>query len=333
MPAADRHGTMDTVPTDLLAPLRLAQGDEEFLVARAVDDVIAAARVADADAEIHDVVAGELTSGGLAELVSPSLFGGLRVVVVRAAQEAGKDLTAALLGHVTDLADGVTLVVTHSGGARGKKLVDGMITAGAVVVACTRPRRPRERLAFVRDEVRATGGTIEDLAAQALLDAVGNDLRELASACSQLVSDTGGTIDAAAVARCYRGRAAVTGFMVADNVLAGDIAGALSSLRWALSLGVDPVPIADAIADGIRTVSRVAAASRGNAYAVAGDLKMPPWKVERAQRQARGWSAAGLGRAMQVAAGLNADVKGNAGDTVYALERAVLAIAGERGGA
>jgi DNA polymerase III delta subunit len=80
-----------------------------------------------------------------------------------------------------------------------------------------------------------------------------------------------------------------------------------------------PVPIADAIADGVRTVSRVAAAPRANAYSVAGDLRMPPWKVERAQRQARGWSAAGLGRAMRVAATLNADVKGNASDPVYAL--------------
>ncbi|MGB9377276.1 MAG: DNA polymerase III subunit delta [Mycobacteriales bacterium] len=322
------------MPTsELLAALRLVQGDEEFLVARAVADVIAAARLADTEAEIHDLPAGDLAPGGLAELVSPSLFGGLRVVVVRGAQDAGKDLTAALLGYTADPADGVSLVVTHSGGARGKALADGLVKAGAVVVACSGPRRQSERLAFVRDEVSAAGGTIEEPAAQALLDAVGNDLRELASACSQLVSDSGGSIDATAVARSYRGRAEVTGFTVADSALAGDVAGALSSLRWALSLGVDPVPIADAIADGIRTVSRVAAAPRTNAYAVAGDLKMPPWKVERAQRQARGWSAAGLGRAMRMAAELNADVKGNASDTVYALERAVLAIAAQRGAA
>jgi len=319
------------MPTDLLAPLRLVQGDAEFLVSRAVADVVAAARAADAEAEIHDLPCNEIAPGGLAELVSPSLFGGRRVVILRDAQDAGKELTASVLRHVSDLADGVMLVITHAGGARGKALVDGMAKAGAVVVVCARPRRPSERLSFVRDEVRAAGGTIEESAAQALLEAVGSDLRDLASACSQLASDNGGSIDAAAVARCYRGRAEVTGFTVADSALAGDVASALSSLRWALSLGVDPVPIADAIADGIRTVSRVAAAPRGNAYSVAGDLKMPPWKVERAQRQARGWSAAGLGRAMQVAAGLNADVKGNAGDTVYALERAVLAIAGGRG--
>lgn len=319
------------MPPNLLAPLHLVHGEEEFLVARAVAGIIAAARAADAEAEIHDLAASEIAPGGLAQLMSPSLFGGLRVVVARDAEDVGKDFSAALLAQAADLADGVTLVITLGGGARGRTLADGMTTAGAVVVACNRPRRPSERLSFVREEVRAAGGTIEESAAQVLLEAVGNDLRELASACSQLVSDTGGGIDAVAVARCFRGRAEVTGFTVADSALAGDLAGALSALRWALSLGVDPVPIADAIADGVRTVSRVAAAPRANAYSVAGDLRMPPWKVERAQRQARGWSAAGLGRAMRVAATLNADVKGNASDPVYALERAVLGIAGGRG--
>jgi len=314
-----------------VGPLRLIVGDEELLVSRAVAEVVSAARASDPLAEVHDIAASELRPGAVAEMVSPSLFGGRRVVVVRDGQDAGKDLTATLLGHAGDLADEVTLVVTHSGGARGKALTDGLIAAGATVVSCPRPRRPGERLGFVRDEVRAAGGSIEEPAAQALLDAVGSDLRELASACAQLVADSGGSVDAAAVTRYHRGRAEVTGFTVADSVLVGDVAGALSALRWALSLGVDPVPIADALADGIRTVSRVAAARGANAYALAGALKMPPWKVERAQRHARGWTAASLGRAMRTAADLNADVKGNAGDTVYALERAVLRIAAERG--
>lgn len=321
---------MSPVSADLLAPLRLVVGDEGLLVSRAVSAVVAAARVADPQAEVHDAPAADVTAGVLAELVSPSLFGGRRLVILREGQDAGKDTVAAVIGQASDLAPEVTLVVTHLGGAKGKALAEGLTKAGAVVVSCARLRRPSERVAFVRDEVRAAGGTIDEAAVQALLEAVGTDLRELASACGQLVSDTGGSVDAAAVARYHRGRAEVTGFAVADSALVGDIAGALSSLRWALSLGVDPVPIADAIADGIRTVSRVAAAGRGNPSAVAGALKMPPWKVERAQRQGRGWSAEGLGRAMRLAADLNADVKGSAGDPVYALERTLLAIAGER---
>jgi DNA polymerase-3 subunit delta len=57
---------------------------------------------------------------------------------------------------------------------------------------------------------------------------------------------------------------------------------------------------------------------------------MPPWKVERAQRQGRGWTAEGLADAMHVAAQLNGDVKGGAEDRVFALERAILAIAAAR---
>ncbi len=329
-PPGRSHATIGAMPSDLLAPLRLVAGDEELLVARAVTAVLSAARAADPDAEVHDLPAAEITAGGLAELLSPSLFGGRRVVVVRDGQDATKDVAAALLAQAADLPAEVTLVVTHAGGAKGKGLADSLTKAGAVVVLCARLRRPSERLSFVREEVRGAGGSIDEAAAQALLDAVGADLRELSSACAQLVSDTGGAVDVAAVARCHRGRAEVTGFAVADHALVGDVAGALSLLRWALSLGVDPVPIADAVADGIRTVSRVAAVRQANGYALAAALKLPVWKVERAQRQARRWSADSLGRAMGLAADLNADVKGVAGDPRYALERAVLAVAAER---
>src|SRR6185312_13911691 len=152
------------------------------------------------------------------------------------------------------------------------------------------------------------------------------DLRELVAACSQLIADTGGRIDATTVARYYKGRAEVSGFTVADAVMVGDTAAALEALRWAMHVGVDPVPIADAIADGVRTVARVAAAGTGNAYQLAGSLGMPPWKVERAQRQARGWTPDALVDAMRVAAECNAAVKGGSDDRGYALERAVFAV-------
>ena len=88
----------------------------------------------------------------------------------------------------------------------------------------------------------------------------------------------------------------MSGFTVADAAMVGDVPAALEALRWALHVGVDPVPIADALADGVRTVARVASAGRGNAYQLASSLGMPAWKIERAQRQARGWTPGGPGR-------------------------------------
>jgi DNA polymerase-3 subunit delta len=306
-------------------------GDDEFLASRAVSEVVAAARAIEPDADIRHLEAGALSPGELAELFSPSLFGEKRVVVLRGGQDASKELTAALLAYAADPADEVVLAVTHPGAAKGKALADGLRKAGATITVCAKLTKPRDRAQFVKAEIARSGGRCTDEIADLIIEAVGHDLRELASVCSQLVADTAGTIDRDAVTRYHRGRAEVTGFTVADAAVAGDSSGALEALRWALSVGVDPVPIADALADGIRTIARVSGAGRGNAYQLASSLGMPPWKVERAQRQARGWTPHGLAAAMHVAATLNGDVKGGADDRVYALERAVLAIAEARG--
>src|SRR5690606_6913128 len=298
--------------------------DEELLVDRGVSDAIAQARAVDPQAEVRQYEAGSVTVGELAEMLSPSLFGGRRVLVVRSGQDARKDVVTALLEYAASPDPEVTLVVTHAGGAKGKTLADGLRKAGAVVVAAAKLKGQRERIAFVRDEIRRRGGRCTAEAAEAILAAVGNDLRDLAAACAQLVADTDGAISVETVARYYRGRAEVSGFTVADAALVGDVAGALEALRWALHIGVDPVPLADALADGVRTVARVAAAGRGSPYQLASSLGMPAWKVERAQRQGRGWSPHGLADAMRAAAECNAAVKGGAEDRAYALERAVL---------
>ena len=70
-----------------------------------------------------------------------------------------------------------------------------------------------------------------------MLANVGSDLRELASAVSQLVADTGGKVTEAAVETYYSGRAEVRGFEIADKAVTGDRAGALEALAWAMHHG------------------------------------------------------------------------------------------------
>jgi DNA polymerase III subunit delta len=310
--------------------LWLISGDEELLVARAVESVVTTARGIDASTEVREVEAASVVLGELAEMFSPSLFGGRRVIVVRSGQDAKKELITALLDYARDPEPDVALVVTHTGGAKGKALADGLAAAGATVIPAGKISRHRERVDFVRAEFQRLGGRCPDDAAEALIAAVGTDLRELAAAASQLVADTGGQASAALVARYYRGKAEVSGFAVADAAMIGDVPAALEALRWALQVGVDPVPIADALADGVRTVARVASAGRGSAYQLASALGLPAWKIERAQRQGRGWSAAGLAAAMQATAVCNAEVKGGSDDRGYALERAVFAMCAAR---
>ena len=89
-----------TAVTQEIAPVTLIVGEEEFLVDRAVHDLIAASRAASGSGDVHDIGGSELSPGELASLTSPSLFGGGLVVVVRAAQNAGKDVAAELARYV-----------------------------------------------------------------------------------------------------------------------------------------------------------------------------------------------------------------------------------------
>jgi len=316
------------------APLQLVLGEEELLIERAVRETLAAARATDATAELTRVRVSDLTAPELAELVSPSLFSEGRVIVLESAQDISQELSDAVAAYLKDPADGVVLVVVHTGGGRskaGKSLPAVLKKAGAEVTECPKLTKPAEREQFVRHEVRRVGGKIDPAGVAALLDAVGSDLRELSSAATQLVADTGGTVDADAVRRYHRGRADVTGFAVAEKAVSGDRAAALESLRWAMQLGVPHVLVADALADAVRTIARVAGAGRGNPNQMAGELGMPPWKIRKAQGQSRGWNPDGLATAMRVVARLNAEVKGVAADPGYALERAVLEVAAAKG--
>lgn len=315
----------------VLVPLTVVVGDEELLVSRAVSGIVRAAREADPAVDVRDVDPGTLQLGDLADLLSPSLFAERRVLVVRAAQDLAKDVAAEVAGYAKAPLDEVHLVVVHAGGAKGKALLAAMVEAKARRVEAPRISKVSERRDFVRRELSADGRPVEPEAVVLLLDAVGNDLRELASAAGQLLSDTDGPITVRAVARYHRGRAELSGFAVADKAVDGDLAGALELTRWGESTGLAPVLVTSALASTLRSVAIVASAGRQPAHQLAGQLGMPPWKVEKTQRQARGWRPEALSRALRAVARADADVKGAATDQAYAVERALLAVVQARG--
>ncbi|MEZ0381664.1 DNA polymerase III subunit delta [Mycobacterium sp. pW045] len=311
-----------------VSPLHLILGDEELLVERAVAQVLAAVRAqaGSADIPVDRLRAGEVDAGELAELLSPSLFADERVVVLEAAGEAGKDAVNLIGATAADVPPGTVLVVVHSGGGRAKALAGQLRQLGAEVHPCARITKATERADFVRAEFRRLKVRVDDACVTALLDAVGSDIRELAAACSQLVADTGGHVDAVAVRRYHSGKAEVKGFDVADRAVVGDVEGATEALRWAMIRGEPHVVLADALAEAIHTIARVRPKS-GDPYRLAGELGMPPWRVQRAQKQARHWSQESVAAAVRLVAGLNADVKGAAADADYALEAAVRKVA------
>lgn len=308
--------------------LHLILGEEELLVERAVAVVLARARAlaGSTDVPVNRLRAGEVSTSELAELLSPSLFADERVVVLDAAAEAGKDAAALIATVAGELPEGTMLVVVHSGGGRAKALAGQLRDLGAEVHTCAKITKATERADFVRSEFRALKVKVSEDTVTALIDAVGSDIRELAAACSQLVADTDGRVDPASVRRYHSGKAEVKGFDIADKAVLGDVAGAAEALRWAMMSGEPRVVLADALAEAVHTIARVAPLS-GDPYRLASELGMPPWRIQKAQKQSRRWSRDGVATAIRLVATLNADVKGAAADADYALESAVRQVA------
>jgi DNA polymerase-3 subunit delta len=331
---ANRHRS--NPPQGSHAPVTVIVGDEELLVERAVA-AVAGRGSAPADGngagpDVHDVRAADLTAGELGLLTAPSLFGGDCVVIIRSAQDASASVAAEMGELAAAMPDDVSLVVTHAGGAKGKALLAMLGKAGATRIDCPGVRRFGERMDFLRAELARAGRKADDGGLRALIDAVGTDLRDLAAACDQLASDTTGVINAKVVARYWRGRAEASGFSVADRALEGNLAEALAQLRWALAIGTAPVLITSALARGIRTLGQVGTARGKSADALAADLGMPAWKVDKVRQQLRGWSSAGLTTAHSAVAQADAEVKGEGASAGYALERAVRVIVASRSG-
>jgi DNA polymerase-3 subunit delta len=314
-----------------MTALTLVVGDEDLLVSRAVTRAIDAAAAAgapgDAAAVPQEIDAGDSTVDDLADVLSPSLFAEDRVIVIRNLQDVGKDLASALEAFGEAPEPGVTIIAVHAGGAKGKAALDALKGVGARVIEVGRIKSPRDREQFAVDEVKNAGAMLHRDAAADLCAAIGTDLRELATACAQLAADVGGRISAADVATYYRGRAESTGFAVADRAVEGNLAAALETLRWAFATGLDPILVSSSLAANLRLIAEVGAAGPGSPDSLAATLRMPAWKIRRAQGWLRRWRPDALGEALKAVAVADADLKGAGDDAAYAVERAVMLVA------
>lgn len=305
----------------------LVGGPEDYLASRAMDRLRQLVRAAAPDVEVTRMSAAAYEPGALAMNVSPSLFGEQKLIEVEALESMNDAFLADALKYLAQPEADAVMVMRHGGGVRGKKLLDAIKAGGWPVVDCQPLKKDADKISFVMTEFKAASRRIEPDAVQALINAVGASMAELAAACSQLIADATTAVDADMVDRYYGGRVEASGFKVADAAMAGNAPLALSTLRHALDTGADPVPIVAALAAKLRSLAKVAGA-QGSSSQIAKQLGMQPWLVEQAQRDVRRWTPEGLVRSIQVTAEADAQVKGLSRDPVYAVEHAVTVIAG-----
>jgi DNA polymerase-3 subunit delta len=320
-------------PGDVLGRITLVTGPEEFLSERAVQGVRAAVRRADPEAELSETSADQLTMATLGELAAPSLFSSTRCVVVRRLEDLPEESVPGLLDYAAAPADDVALALVHGGGQKGTGVLNKLRKQASVTEVKSEAVKPRQFPDFVVGELRSHQVRISSDAAAFLVQAVGQDLRSLSAACNQLAGDFEGrniTIDM--VKTYFGGRAEAKSFAVADHALHGNTAKALEELRWALERGTAPVLVTSAVAGSLRSLARLVSAPRGmRNNELMREVGVPSWKLDQLRRRAHGWEPEQIGRAIQLVARADAEVKGAASDASYALEKMVIEVARSRG--
>jgi DNA polymerase III subunit delta len=314
-------------PRSPFGRLVLISGPEALLADRAVEALCHQMRSEAPDVEVSEIEAARLDPGKLAEITSPSLFSSRRAAVITELEDLAPELGVDLVNLAEEQLPDLAVITVHRGGQKGKGLLEKLKSADVEVIECAAVKT-WELPQFVSGEAKRAGSSIDGAAASALVDAIGHDLRALAAAVAQLLSDGEEvpiTVDQ--VRRYFGGRSEVTSFAVADAALAGRTGDAMEQLRWALATGVAPVLVTSALASGVRGLGKLITAGTGQREVdLAREVGVPPWKLKSMRSQARGWDQVGLATALKVIAAADADVKGAADNTAYALERAVLAV-------
>ncbi|MFN2556224.1 MAG: DNA polymerase III subunit delta [Nitriliruptorales bacterium] len=304
------------------APVYLVTGDDELLLQRALERLLTEVRAAEPQLDVAVVDTGDVAE--LPELRTASLFGGVRCVVVRGAENLSGSL-AAQVGSYLDAPDlSSTLVLVARGTARIRTIAQRAATLGQrIEVAAPKPWATREWAALAASELRRLGRSADPSAIQALFDHAGTDAATLASKCSQVAAATpeGACVTAGDVERVVEGHGNRGSFAVADAVAERAPADALIVLRGAIEAGEAPLAVLGAIVFRLRQLLQIAAGASSK------DLGVSPGQHRRLQALAGRFEPGELAWCQDRAARADLDLKGSDLPSDLLLELAVLELA------
>ncbi|MGO1544721.1 MAG: DNA polymerase III subunit delta [Gulosibacter sp.] len=309
------------------APVVLVSGPEEFFASEAITGLRTMLRTEDPSLEVHELDASSYAPGELTTLVSPSLFMEPRLVIAERVQQTEDAFLKEALAYVEAPIEGTTLVLRHSSGVRGKKLLDAVRSMPDAIEISCQALKANELFDFTMAEFRSQRRRAEPQAVQALVAAFSSDLAELAAACRQLMSVSGEEeISTEIVERYYGGRVETTGFKIADSAIAGRFAEAMLLVRSGLDTGLNAVPIVAAFAMKLRLMAKVYGLAGSDAQ-LARTVGGAPWQIGQARRETRGWSEHELASAILLVAESDHMVKGGSRSPEFAVEKLVRCVA------
>jgi DNA polymerase III subunit delta len=304
-------------------PVRIIATADDFLAGLELDPLRAKARergFAEEDVPASDAVAiaNALDTG--------SLFDAGRLVIVRDADDAKEPALKAMARWAENPTPDTRLVLLCSTAPGAKRVAKALGDLAEIRTPDDVP--PWEAPGWVVKRARALGRRMTADAAKALVEALGTDLRELATALDQLIASTpaDGVIDVAAVGVQFRGVESKIHEFV-DALFDRDRTQALRRLRALLAHGESPILITASIASQLRILAMLSGAERRPAGAVAKELGIKEGPVKRAMRRSRNFTPDEIRKAYRLIADADLAFKSEDDDPLV-LELLVDEIAG-----
>jgi DNA polymerase-3 subunit delta len=237
-------------------------------------------------------------------LDTPSLFGEGRFVIVRGSGASLEGAIDRLKAWAASPPDGIAAALVLE---RAPKLRTAF-GAKADVIEPSSPK-PWEVPEWVVKLVKSRGRVMRKDAAEALVDAVGSDLRELATAAEQLMMATPGAIGVEVVGKLFRGLESQV-YTFLDALLQRDRSAALRHLGALMRSGQHPLQILAALANQFRALAAAKDGGRMPAGALAKELGLTEGQVKRAYKHGRNFDAQEIRRAFRLLADADLALKG-----------------------
>jgi DNA polymerase-3 subunit delta len=311
------------------AATTLVIGEEELLAERAVAEAVESARrELGADTTVEEVHGGSLPDGFAMGLATASLFGGGRVVVVQGADALDAAGRQAVLATARDPSLGTVLVLRAEGVGRQAKFFKELQEHANVITV--QRLKPSERSSWLRNEVRRLGRKGDEGLVSALVDTVGQDLRELAGAVAKLhvAVPPPAPLERRHVAEFLTKTADRRGYELTDAMLAGEPATALSYLDALFAQGEEPIMLLGMLARQLRNVLYVSEHQSAPRSEVAQALGLRgDWQVRKLGSQAQRFHPSVLRRALDLIAETDAQIRNGSPSPSMALELVVARIA------
>jgi len=317
----------------LSAKALLITGSEELLIDREINSFFKSLKKDYPEIEKHSfLISDESAWSGFLEASSPSLFGGTSLIVLDNLNVAEDKINDNFVNFLKNLdlnsIDGYFLVLIHRGGAGGTGILKALRNFKITEVKADKFKKSEEYESWIRNEFKLRKRKIAEEAISLLKSAVGEDLRELSAAVSQLSTDViNDPISELDVLQYYQGVAEIRSYEIADAILNKKTNKALSLLYS--SLEQDPtsaIPIVNSISSNIRYLVRIAGAPKGMSDPdIARELSINPFRIKFLRGYLRNWSPKKLADATVELAKVDASLKaGYAGNYLDAVQKKFL---------